>query len=71
MLRPHISMCVEVLETLHPRFCGVMSNRPHWSPALAFAWLRAAGLPLHLPKLCSPLGPRQTNVGRPAVKRVH
>ena len=71
MLTPHVSMCVEVLESLHPRLSSLMPNRPHQSPAQAFAWLRAAGLPLLLPKLCSPLGPQQTNVGRSSVKRMH
>lgn len=28
MLTPHISMCMEVLEILHPRFGSVMSNSP-------------------------------------------
>lgn len=27
MLRPHVSMCVEVLEILHPGLSSVMSNR--------------------------------------------
>lgn len=71
MLRPRVSMCMEVLAILRPRLGNVMANRPHWSPALAFAWLGAAGLPPLLPKPCIPWDHSKPNVGRSAVKRMH
>lgn len=69
MLRPQVSMCMEILKILHPRLSSVTANGPHRSPALA--QLRAVRLPPLWPKPRSPLGPRQTNVGRSAVKRMH